>query len=164
MMNRTLRATSEMKRTGQRRGGSADALGWLNRTQQGSSLVATAQRLMTLQQHVSASLPGALGQVCQVLKWQEGELHLAVPAAAHSAKLRQVLPRLTQNLQKQGWEVNQIRVRVQASRPFEPERPARVANSLPDQGIAAFAELQHLVPPESPLHEAITRLLQRRGL
>ncbi len=126
--------------------------------------MATAQRLSALQQQVRANLPGALAETCQVLKWQEGELWLGVPAAAHSAKLRQVVPRLVQGLQQHGWQVNQIRVRVQAHRPDEPPRPPRDIQDIPDTGIAAFAELQHQVPPDSPLYEAIGRLLQRRGL
>lgn len=147
-----------------RRHPTPDAVSWLNNSQRGASLLATAQRLATLQRDVQRILPEPLASACQVLKWQEDRLQLGIPTAAHSAKLRQVVPRLVQGLQQHGWQVNEIKVRVQAPVAFEPPRPPRGANAdLEPQALAAFTELHAQLPPSGPLHDAVERLLKRRA-
>lgn len=150
--------------TSSRRQPPPDALGWLNASQHGASLLATAQRLLALQQSAQQLLPEPLATACRVLKWQEGNLLLGIPSAAHSAKLRQVVPRLVQGLQQQGWQVNEIRVKVQALRdPAGLYPPPKTPGPEVDAtGLAAFAELQAALPEGDPVKEAVTRLLRRR--
>lgn len=140
-------------------------MSWLNRSSRGASLLVTAGHLLELQRHLSAALPAPLNTSCQIIKWQDDAVTLSVPTPAHSAKIRQVVPRLVATLKQHGWQINQIRVRVMAA-PVLPRPPAPLA---PDQrpvidsrGVAAFAELQHHVQP-GPLADALTRLIQRRA-
>ncbi|MCK9510231.1 MAG: DUF721 domain-containing protein [Pigmentiphaga sp.] len=147
-----------------RRHTTPDAVSWLNNSQRGASLLATAQRLAALQRDVQRILPEPLASACQVLKWQEDRLQLGIPTAAHSAKLRQVVPRLVQGLQQHGWQVNEIRVRVQAPVALEPPQPHRGPHAdLDAQALAAFTELQAQLPAGGPLHDAVERLLKRRA-
>lgn len=123
--------------------------------------MATAVRLMQLQQSIERSLPEPLDTACQVLKWQDETLTLGVPTAAHSAKLRQLLPRLANRLQADGWQVNQIRVRIQA-RPLQlPHTPRHPPRDIPPEGLRAFAELQGQLR-EGPLADAVRRLVGNR--
>lgn len=143
-------------------------MNWLRQDSRGASLMSTATQLMALQSQVDAVLPEALRGACRVLRFQDNNLTLGVPAASHSAKLRQLAPRIVAGLEKQGWQVNGIAVRVQASltRPVEAlmaehALPRQPAQPLGNQGIAAFEELQgHL--REGPLANAVARLLARR--
>ncbi|OVZ58266.1 hypothetical protein CDO46_27360 [Pigmentiphaga sp. NML030171] len=128
-------------------------LACLGRDGKGASLLGTARRLLDLERQVCDALPAPLGPSCRVLRFEDGQLTLGVPAAAHSAKLRQLAPRLVAALEKQGWQVNGIAVRVQAtltrleetelSRPA-PRAPARQATEL---GTQALAELKRKLPP-----------------
>ena len=101
----------------------------------------------------------------QIIKWQDDTVTLSVPTSAHSAKIRQVVPRLVASLQARGWRIEQIRIRVMAP----PDIPAAPPRLHPDQrpqlgnrGVQAFAELQEHVRP-GPLADAIARLIQRRA-
>lgn len=147
-----------------RRQKQTDAMSWLNQSSHGASVLATATRMLELQQHVQAALPAPLNAACQIIRWQDDTLTLSVPSAAHSAKLRQVIPRLASSLQNRGWQVNEIRVRVQAASRF-PAPPAPIPRDqrpqITSNGVAAFEALAHTVP-EGPLAHAIARLLERR--
>lgn len=120
---------------------------------------------MQLQQHVEAALPAPINTACQIIRWQDDALLLAVPTSAHSAKLRQLLPRLADALQSRGWQINEIRVRVQAPTrlpaPPAPLSPEQRPYITPD-GLTAFAELAAQLPAQGPLAQSLARLLQRR--
>jgi hypothetical protein len=138
-------------------------LSCLKRDGGGASLLSTAKRLIELQQHLAAALPGQLGEACRVLRIEDGKLTLGVPTAAHSAKLRQLAPRLADALAKHGWQVNGIAVRVQATLNRLPDAPApaREPRLLGAQGLQAFSEL-HDKLERGPLADAVARLLERR--
>lgn len=150
--------------TSTRRQPTPDALSWLNASQHGASLVVTAQRMLALQNNVQQLLPEHLATTCQVLKWQDGSLLVGIPSAAHSAKLRQVVPRLVQGLQQAGWQVNEIRVKVQARRDTDVALAYRnvKAPEVDATGLAAFAELHQALPEGDPVRMAVERLLRRR--
>ncbi|VCU69539.1 hypothetical protein PIGHUM_01602 [Pigmentiphaga humi] len=141
------------------------ALTCLGRDGKGASLLGTARRLLELERHVCAALPDPLGPSCRVLRFEDGQLTLGVPASSHSAKLRQLGPRLAAALEKQGWQVNGITVRVQAtltrldtmdlSYPPPPANPPRLVGQA---GMQALSELQEQLRA-GPLAEAVARLL-----
>ena len=147
-----------------RRQKQTDAMSWLNQSSHGASLLATAARLLEMQQHLRTALPAPLNASCQIIRWQDDILTVSVPTAAHSAKLRQVVPRLAGALQKHGWQVNEIRVRVQAM-PMLPQAPGRTPPEhrpvITENGVEAFARLAHELP-QGPLSDAVRRLLERR--
>ncbi len=143
-------------------------MSWLGKDGKSASLLSTAHRLLAVQDQINALLPEPLRSACRVLRLEEGKLTLGVPAASHSAKLRQLAPRIVTALEKQGWQVNGIAVRVQATlnHPLGTNPSDRLARSTPpnllgSRGIQAFSELRdHL--RDGPLAQAITRLLDRR--
>lgn len=84
---------------------------------QGAGVLATARKHLQIQYAVAAILPAPLGSVCQVGKLENQRLQLVVPSAAHAAKMRQLAPRIAQALADQGWNLNEIAVKVQAGLP-----------------------------------------------
>src|SRR5690606_28442376 len=113
-MNRT--ASSRLRSAPSRRSGET-ALGWLGADARSAGGLATARAHLQIQQAVAAVLPPGLAAVCVVAKLENQRLLLAVPGPAHAAKLRQMAPRLAQALSAQGWNLNEISVRVQAGMP-----------------------------------------------
>lgn len=144
------------------------ALSCLGRDGKGSSLLGTARRLIELERQVCNALPSPLGSSCRVLRFEDGKLTLGVPAATHSAKLRQLAPRLVAALEKQGWQVNGIAVRVQATLTRLPEpdaAPGAVRRDPPPQlsdgARKAMADL-HAQLRAGPLADAVARLMKER--
>lgn len=142
------------------------AMAWLRQDGRAASLLATANRHIQLEQALRAVLPPALQSACHVLRFEDGRLTLGVPAAAHSAKLRQLGPRIAAALDQRGWQVNGIAVRVQASLSQPLGQDVRLArpgkpNELGERGVDAFEELKAALPP-SPLADAVERLVSRR--
>jgi Dna[CI] antecedent, DciA len=122
----------------------------------------TVTRLAKLQKDCSATLP-VMFDACTVLQLEAGQLVLAVANTALAAKLKQTLPKLQDNLLKLGWQVNAIRIKVQAPRIEEKPRVGKQL-SLSQQAISAFAELgQNLEqsPRNSALKAALDAMVQR---
>ncbi|AOU91535.1 Zn-ribbon-containing RNA-binding protein [Achromobacter ruhlandii] len=111
---------------------------------------------------MAAILPAPLGSVCQVGKLENQRLQLVVPSAAHAAKMRQLAPRIAQALADQGWNLNEIAVKVQAGLPKPGARkplPPKEAQPLGDAALGAFETLHDNLRP-GPLADAVARLLK----
>jgi hypothetical protein len=137
------------------------ALGWLALDIRGGDVLATARMHLQVQTVVTATLPAVLASVCWVAKLERQRLQLAVPSAAHAAKLRQLAPRLAQALISHGWNLNEIAVRVQADLPkTTPKTPMpKEIQPLGATALSAFEILHdHLRP--GPLANAVARLLK----
>jgi hypothetical protein len=88
-----------------------------------------------------------------VLRFESGQLVLAVPNAALAAKLKQQLPKLQDALLKRGFQVSSIRLRLQ---------PGNIVTNvtkskqllLPNQAISALADLNASLE-DSPHNEAL---------
>ncbi|SAI65943.1 Protein of uncharacterised function (DUF721) [Bordetella ansorpii] len=138
------------------------ALGWLGSDTRGAGVLATARVHLQIQHAVAAILPPGLGAVCVVAKMESQRLYLAVPGPAHAAKLRQLAPRIAQTLSAQGWNLNEINVKVQAGMPrpgAKAPRPPKLAQPLAGSALEAFEQLGQNVRP-GPLADAIARLLR----
>ncbi|ARP88540.1 DciA family protein [Bordetella genomosp. 9] len=138
------------------------ALGWLGHDARGAGVLATARLHLQIQRAVAAAVPPALGAVCRVARLEHDRLQLAVPSAAHAAKLRQMAPRIAQALQAGGWNLNEIAVKVQAGLPgagTKPARPPKEAVPLDETALNAFQALRETLHP-GPLADAVERLLR----
>jgi hypothetical protein len=130
-----------------------------------AALMPTALRVGNLQRDVKNILPPMYAG-CDVLSFQDAVLTLAVPSSAVAAKLKQQLPKLQANLQKKGWQVENVRIKIQM-RPNVPVREELKPSSLtlPPTAVDAFEQLGETLP-ETPqnaaLIAAIKRLAERR--
>lgn len=141
----------------------ASALNWLALDTTGASLIATAQMLMQAEQVVRKALPPVLAHTCRVANIDRQCLTLAVPAAAHATRLRQLQPTILNALARHGWDLNRIEIRVQAGLMANASgNPPREVQPLGRKALDCFADLQKKVEP-GPLADAISRLLSHHG-
>jgi hypothetical protein len=156
-----------MKKTTPFRFGSAvkrrenTALGWLGNDAQGAGVLETVRRHLQIEQVMATVLPSGMETVCRVIKLDGVRLQVAVPSAAHAAKLRQLGPRIGHALTGRGWNVTEIDVKVQAGiRDIgaKKPRPAKEAVPLGESALQAFQDLHDNVRPGT-LADAIAKLL-----
>ncbi len=133
-----------------------------------ASLLPTALRMGNLQKDVKVTLPPMYAG-CDVLSLQEGVLTLAVPSSAVAAKLKQQLPKLQAGLQKKGWQVESVRIKIQVGRALaqqaQAEKKAGGGLKLPPMAVDAFEELGESLPAtkqNAQLIAAIRRLAEKR--
>ena len=127
-----------------------------------AALLPSVMRMARLQTDCAAALPSMFGQ-CSVLQFESEQLVLATPNAALASKLKQQLPKLQETLQRQGWQVSAIRLKVQVGMPAGSAAPAKQLR-LPDPAIAALARLQlslETSPRNAALLAALNALVKR---
>jgi hypothetical protein len=145
---------------------SIEATDFLRRNDRMASLLPAATRMATLQKDVRLILPPMYAN-CEALAVQEGVLTLAVPSSAVAAKLKQQVPKLQAALQKKGWQVDSVRIKIQVGRSLPAQEEAMKPSSLrlPPTAVQAFEELGEALPESpqnAPLIAAIRRLAEKR--
>lgn len=123
---------------------SIGATEFLRANERMASLLPTAMRMASLQKDIAAALPPMFGN-CDVLSFQDSVLVLATPSSAIAAKLKQQAPKLQADLQKRGWQVESVKLKVQVTRALPPTFEARVL-ALPERAVSAFEELGDALP------------------
>jgi len=126
-----------------------------------SALNRTTQRISALQRLYSASAPLELVKASRVVGDHSGTLVIAADNGAVAAKLKQILPRLLKNLQKQSAQVTGIRIQVQVSGQQPRIRHAPEKKSLPIDSIEYFEELSKQVR-DPGLRSALARFAAKR--
>ncbi|MBY0268081.1 MAG: DUF721 domain-containing protein [Burkholderiales bacterium] len=126
-----------------------------------STLNQAMQRIAALQRHYEACAPTDLVHATRVVGDRNGTLVIAADNGAVAAKLRQGLPRLLKNLQKQSAQVKgiQVQVQVKSSPPKAPARPEK--KTLPIDLIDNFSRLSEQVR-DPGLSAALARFAARR--
>jgi hypothetical protein len=142
-----------------------EATDFLRSSDRLSALLPTAMRIVRLQRECRLILPPMYG-ACEVLSLQDGALTLAVPSSAVAAKLKQQLPKLQAGLQKKGWQVEAVRVKIRmgGALPVR-EVPQPSSLTLTPKAVDAFAELGESLPEtaeNAPLIAALRRLAEKR--
>jgi hypothetical protein len=145
---------------------SIDATDFLRRNDRLAALLPTATRMAKLQKDVRMILPPMYAN-CEALSVQEGVLTLAVPSSAVAAKLKQQAPKLQAALQKKGWQVDSVRIKIQVGRalPAQDDMMKPSSFELPPTAVQAFEELGDALPASpqnAPLIAAIRRLAEKR--
>ncbi len=134
-------------------------LGWLGNDAQAASVLATAQQHIKMRAAVSATLPAPMRGAFDVVKIENNILTLTVSSAAFAAKFRQLAPRVTSTLTGLGWNLTEIKLRVQGGlRIPEAAHPKKEARALDAQDLRAFEELGAQLRP-GPLADAVMKLL-----
>ena len=140
--------------------GSSHLIGWLGNDTQAASVLATAQLHLKIRAAVSSALPAAMREAFDVVKIENNALTLTVSSAAFAAKFRQISPRVTAHIQSLGWNMTEIKLRVQGGIGLAPVvKPPREARLLDQQDLKAFENLNQQLRP-GPLADAVTKLLR----
>ncbi|NHZ98377.1 DciA family protein [Massilia sp. CCM 8734] len=120
------------------------ATDFLKRNDKMAALLPTAMRMASLQSDCAKALPPMFGN-CDVLSFEDARLVLATPSSAVAAKLKQQLPKLQGALQKRGWHIDDIKLKVQVTRSI-----AQVVHThqliLPGTARSAFEALGDALP------------------
>src|ERR1700691_4307045 len=120
-----------------------------------------AERLLALQHLFEVIAPPALAQYCRVANFKQGKLVLHAANTLVAAKLRRVVPRLSDDFSSRGWQVTAIQVAVQdrtealTAANSRVSAPARL-DSAARAGLAAFAD----TVGDERLRAAVRRLLE----
>jgi hypothetical protein len=77
-------------------------------------LAARAADLIELRRLYRDNLPAGLAQASQVANFRDGVVIVLADNSAAAAKLKQLTARLTALFQEKGWQINAIKVQVQA--------------------------------------------------
>lgn len=139
---------------------SSHLIGWLGNDTQAASVLATAQLHLKIRAAVSAALPAPMQGAFDVVKIENNALTLTVSSAAFAAKFRQLAPRVTAHLNALGWNMTEIKLRVQGGIGLAPVvKPPREARLLDQQDLKAFENLNQQLRP-GPLADAVSKLLR----
>ena len=145
-------------------GPAASVMEHLRRNASTGNVLPIAERFLELQRDVNQLLPMTIPEGCSVCQFEEGELSIAVPSATLASKLRQTLPRLREGLERRGWKVNAIQLRVQPSNSsykstaYKPD-PKRAL--VPENALPHLSDLAESLQ-QSPLKDALNAMVRRR--
>jgi hypothetical protein len=140
--------------------GSTHLIGWLGHDSQSANVLATAQMHLKMRSAVVSALPQNMRSAFEVVKLENHVLTLMVSSAAFAAKFRQLAPRVTTHMQSLGWNVAEIKLKVQGGLGLpEVAKPPREARTLDQQDLKAFEELRGALRP-GPLADAVAKLLR----
>ncbi|WP_296946267.1 DciA family protein [uncultured Massilia sp.] len=130
-----------------------------------AALLPNAMRMGNLQRDCRLILP-PMYTACEVVSLQESVLSLAVPSSAVAAKLKQQVPKLQAALQKKGWQVEAIRIKIRMGSSVPVREQAQPSSlRLPATAVDAFEELGETLEEtaqNAPLIAAIRRLAEKR--
>ena len=118
-----------------------------------------AGQLLALQRLYERIAPPSLVRASRVLQMEQQNLILAADNGAVAAKLRQLVPELTQLFLSAGCEVTRIQVRVQVALPPAPYTPQPA--SLSAAGKHRLIDLAGKLA-DSPLKSALQRLARKK--
>lgn len=121
-----------------------------------ASLMPTVKRLAALQKDCAQALP-AMFEHCDILQFEAGQLVLAIPNAALAAKLKQQLPKLQGELERKGWQIAGIKLKVQVTKSIAPIVHTR-ALVLPEKAMSALEELSTALPASKQNDQLIAAL------
>jgi hypothetical protein len=127
-------------------------------------LLPTVSRLLALQKDCAAILP-AMFNTCQVLNLEAGQLVIATPNAALASKLKHQLPKIQADLLKLGWQVNAIRLKVQAPI-HDVVSPSIEKRHFSEQAKTAFITLSTELgdsPQNAALKDAVLSLIKHHS-
>lgn len=88
-----------------------------------SGLLQVARRLSEIERTCQDILPRHFS-ACSVLKLENGKMIISVPNQSIAARIRQQIPYLQAELNRAGWPVDSIRLKVQLAQKRFAEKPA----------------------------------------
>jgi len=139
------------------------ATDFLRRDDKMAALLPAIERMASLQKDCAAALP-AMFKYAEILAFEAGLLTLALPNAALAAKLKQQIPQLQSTLARRGWQVDQVKLKVQMVKAAEIKEQMR-ALSLPEAAMTAFDALGDSLEASAqngPLIAALKAMVARR--
>jgi len=123
-------------------------------------LVAKTREILQLNRHCKEFLPPELAAFVRASNLRDGRLILLAANAAAGAKLRLLLPSLSDFLKQQGAKINSVSVRVQPATVNRSRSGATPGRRLSPAGYSALSALYDTLG-DSPARHALKRFLDR---
>ncbi len=124
------------------RGEGKTALNWLGHDPRRSQLLQTAEQYSLIQGLIADALQLPVGSACRVVGLDDGKLIIAVPSAAHAAKIRQLTTTIHQLLLAKGQRVDEIRIKIQTG--LRPGTAKETSVSATRDGMQDLSEASRL--------------------
>jgi len=132
---------------------------WLASLRDLQAITVRLDRVAALQQIYLGAVPSELSVLSRVADERAGTVVIVADTSAVAAKLRQLAPRIVTEIVKREPQRTSIRLEVQLAPSVG---TARVRGpEISQTGLASLTELQQSLA-DSPLREALTKLLDRR--
>jgi len=131
---------------------------FLNQPDGIAPLLPQARRLIELREILAALLPQSLARNCSIANYKQGKVVIFAANGAIAAKLKLMLPTLSEQLSKRAMEVTGLEVRVQplVSDPQVVEKAAKMSPEAAS-GLARLSEQL----PDSELKIALGKFASR---
>ncbi len=148
------------------RGEGKTALNWLGHDPRRSQLLQTAEKFSLIQALIADALQLPVGNACRVVGLENGKLVIAVPSAAHAAKIRQLTATIHQLLLEKGQRVDEIRIKIQSGlRPIT-AKDADLSEDRPRDGRLSEASCEALLnlqknASNQDLAQTLARILKK---
>ena len=126
-----------------------------------AQLAAHAGRLLKLQQIIEATVPTALAKYCRVANYKLGIVVIHADNGAIATKLRQIAPRLSDELRSCGTEVTEICIKVQPRDVLPTYSQGKHIAVISEQTKQGLTKLSTELPQGSSLKAALERLVKR---
>jgi len=133
---------------------------YLNSADSLARFSAHAGRLHKLQRAFEQIAPSYLAASSRVANFKLGKVVIHADSGAVAAKLRQMLPSLVDEFSLKGAEVTEIQVKVQPSYAAPQQKKARRTTAMGTHAKAGLNRLAEALPADSPLKEALARLVK----
>jgi hypothetical protein len=137
------------------------AMQWMDYDHNTASVLMTAKRLLAIESVISSGLPSGLSKGFCASELRGSEVTLTANNTAFASKLRQLQPRMLEQLNQAGWNVTDIKIRVTAQAPMPTQKsPPKQARALESSDLKHFETLAGGLRP-GPLADAVSKLIKR---
>ena len=128
---------------------------FLNQAEGIAALMPQTERLIQLREILASLLPDSLARRCSVANFKQGRVIIFASNGAIAAKLKLMLPTLSEQISRRATEVTGLEVVVQA-----PQSEPQVAEKSAKMSADAASELAQLSEqlPDSELKTAVSRI------
>lgn len=120
------------------------------------ALMPQAKRLIELREILASLLPEPLARRCSVANYKQGRVLIFASNGATAAKLKLMLPALTEQLSRRAMEVTGLEVAVQA--PESKHQVHEKSAKMSQDAASRLAELSEQLP-DSELKTALARIV-----
>jgi hypothetical protein len=129
---------------------------FLNQADGIAALMSQTERLIRLREILASLLPESLGRRCTVANYKQGRVLIFASNSATAAKLKLMLPSLSEQFSRRAMEVTGLEVAVQAPESENQvfEKSAKISATAAS-GLAEFCEQL----PDSELKSALLRIV-----
>ena len=129
---------------------------FLNQADAISALMPQAERLIELREILASLLPESLARHCSVANFKQGRVIIFASNGATAAKLKLMLPALSEQFSRRATEVTGLEVAVQApgSRPQPIEKYSKITSDAASELAALCDQL-----PDSELKKVLLRIV-----